>query len=113
MVHRFIPFDLFGGQAAKVIFSEPNHKEGPGDHVIVPQHPIERQSLQLAFIIADDASVILPGIHTFDESPDHSLFCFQALFDFCFPGILPRFNYQYLHVLSSYWGSSAGEGSSV
>ncbi len=53
MVHRFIPFDLFGGQAAKVIFSEPNHKEGPGDHVIVPQHPIERQSLQLAFIIAD------------------------------------------------------------
>ena len=62
MVQVFIPFDLFGIQAAEVIFSEPHHKEGPGDHVIVPQRSVEGQSLQLALVITDDTGVILPGI---------------------------------------------------
>ena len=95
MVQGFIPFDLFGSQAAEVILRETDHKEGSGDHIIVPQRSVEGQSLQLAFVIADDTGIILPGIHAFDETPDHSLFRFQALFDFCFPGILPRLDNQH------------------
>lgn len=99
MVQGFIPFDLFGSQATEVILRETDHKEGSGDHIIVPQRSVEGQSLQLAFVIADDTGIILPGIHSFDETPDHSLFRFQALFDFCFPGILPRLDNQHFHHL--------------
>ena len=53
MVQCFIPFDLFGSQAAEVILREADHKEGPGNHIIVPQCSVEGKILQLAFIIAD------------------------------------------------------------
>lgn len=53
MVQGFIPFDLFGSQAAEVILRETDHKESSGNHIIVPQCSVEGKILQLAFIIAN------------------------------------------------------------
>ena len=111
MEQFLIPPELLRGQVGEILVCKAHHEKGSCNDVIIAQHPVERQPLQLAFVIADDTGAILPGVHAFDKTAHDGLFCCQTLFDFRFPGILPGFHDQYFHVLSSYWGSSSGETS--
>ena len=61
MEQRLIPLDLLRGKVGEIFICKPHHKKGSCNDVIITQHPVERQSLELAFVIADSFRFPLPG----------------------------------------------------
>ena len=78
-------------------------KETSRDNVInitirIAQRTVERQTVQLSGLAADQYDGLLEGIHGLDISADRRLHTLQIIPDLCFIWSLSRLHHQDVHV---------------
>ena len=90
-------------QVGEIRFAESDDKEISRDDVVditvrIAQRTVERQTIQLSGLAADQRDRLFKGIHGFQISADESLHTLQIIPDLRFIRSLSRLHHQDVHV---------------
>lgn len=70
VVEFLVTGELLRRQADEVLFVAATHKERPGDDVIIAERTVQRKAHQLAFVVQNNADVVIRRYHI--ETPQEN-----------------------------------------